>query len=39
MAGHFIEEYKARMKAAADNIGNPLDKSVALGPLANKAAH
>jgi len=37
-AGKFIEGYKERMKAAADNIGNPLDNATTLGPLVGKAA-
>ncbi|KIA75878.1 hypothetical protein HK57_00320 [Aspergillus ustus] len=38
IADKFIEEYKTRMKAAVEKIGDPLDTATALGPLVNKAA-
>ncbi|CRG88849.1 hypothetical protein PISL3812_05884 [Talaromyces islandicus] len=38
IADKFIEGYKERMKAAAENIGNPLDTTTSLGPLVGKAA-
>ncbi|KAL2858424.1 aldehyde dehydrogenase domain-containing protein [Aspergillus pseudoustus] len=38
IADKFIEEYKTRMKAAVEKLGDPLDTATALGPLVNKAA-
>ncbi|OJJ65109.1 hypothetical protein ASPSYDRAFT_54465 [Aspergillus sydowii CBS 593.65] len=38
IADKFIEEYKARMKAAVERLGDPLDMATTMGPLVNKAA-
>ncbi|OJJ43893.1 hypothetical protein ASPZODRAFT_73268 [Penicilliopsis zonata CBS 506.65] len=38
IADKFIAEYKARMKAAVDGIGDPLEKATLMGPLVDKGA-
>jgi acyl-CoA reductase-like NAD-dependent aldehyde dehydrogenase len=38
IADIFIEQYKTRMKAATERIGDPQDKSTAIGPLADQAS-
>ncbi|KAH8697582.1 aldehyde dehydrogenase domain-containing protein [Talaromyces proteolyticus] len=38
IADKFIEGYKERMKAAVNNMGNPLNKANSMGPLVNKTA-
>ncbi|KAM0187503.1 hypothetical protein ACHAPI_011138 [Fusarium lateritium] len=36
IANKFIEEYKKRMKAAADDMGDPQDPTVKLGPMVDQ---
>ncbi|EXJ84878.1 hypothetical protein A1O3_05553 [Capronia epimyces CBS 606.96] len=37
IADRFIEEYKTRMKAAAQDMGDPQDPTVKLGPMVDQA--